>query len=327
MGEQFEDEVSRSLRSAADGAGEPVGLAQGARVRLRRRRRTTAAAAAAAVLAVVAVPVGIQVAGGDDERGDGTTVASDPSAEGADEAAWRTESWRDATVQVPADWGHGSLSAWCAGTDGEQPVPVVQRPTTMAAAIACLNPSRGYGVEFVDARAIMLASNEEPPHEVTDVEGGGESDYPAGAWIGHKVVGGTMVSIVATDEATAERIYDSVELLDGPDANGCPPTMAEARADRVDEQVEGAERVSLCQYTAPAELEASKLLSEEDSQLVTHLATADSDEQVDCPPWPRTLLLADGAYGATVRECAQGVLVDGEATDLPEELEGVFRMP
>ena len=328
MTEQFEGEVSQSLRSAAAGAGEPVGLAQGARVRLRRRRRTTAAAAAAAVLAVVAVPVGIQVAGDrGGERRDGATVAGDPSTKGADGAAWRTESWRDATVQVPADWGHGSLSAWCAGADGEQPVPVVQRPSTMAAAIACLNPARGYGVEFVDARAIMLAANEEPPHEVTDVEGGGESDYPAGAWVGYKVVGGTMVSIVATDQATAERIYDSIQPLDGPDANGCPPTMAEAKADPVDGQPLESERVSLCQYTAPGELEASRLLSAEESQVVHHTARSDSEEPFECPSWPRTVPLVGGAYTVTVRECAAGLLLDGRPQDAPEVVREIFRMP
>lgn len=319
----FERRVSEGLRRGAEGAPGATGLAAGARTRLRRRRRTTIAAAAAA-LVVVAVPVGLQVASGGDE-GDGATVATDPSAEDA-RPAWRTESWRDATVTVPADWGHGALSAWCAGADGTQPRPVVQRPSTVAPAIACLNPSTGYGVQFVDARAIMLTSNEERPTEVTDAPGGGEADYPAGAWSGFKVVGGTMVQVVATDEETATAVYDSIELLEGPDANGCPQDLGAAEAADGDK---GGDQVSLCGYSEVDELDASRLLSPEESAAFSEEvgSAPAASRDVDCPPGPRTAVLRGGAYVATVEYCGEVVRVDGKAYELTDPLRDLVRVP
>ena len=50
----------------------------------------------------------------------GSGLPADPAPEG-----WRTEQYRDAVFQVPADWGYAYEpgSAWCAGSDGETPQP------------------------------------------------------------------------------------------------------------------------------------------------------------------------------------------------------------
>lgn len=320
MSDDFERQVSESLGRAAEGAPGATGLAEGARSRLRRRRRTTVAALAAA-LVVVSVPVGIRLTSGG--GGDGATVAVDPAGDPA-APEWRTESWRDATVQVPADWGYGSLSSWCAAPDGEQPVPVVQRPTTIAPTIACLNPFHGYGVQFVDARSIMLTSDEAVPTLVTDVDGGGESDYPAGAWSGYKVVGGTMVQVVATDEESAMAIYGSIAVLEGPDANGCPALLGEAEAG----DGGAGDAVSLCRYSDVDELASSRVLSDDDgAALVAAIEEApDSEVAVDCPAGPRTVLLQGGEYLGAVDDC-RGVLVGGRARQVTDVIRELARMP
>ena len=321
MSEDFERRVAAGLRRAGDGAPDAGGLAQGARDRLRRRRRTTIAAAAAA-LVVVAVPVGINVLSGDGAD-DGAMVATDPGGvESPPEM--RTESWRDATVQVPADWGHGSMSAWCAGGDGERPEPVVQRPTTISVLIACSDPASSLGVQFLDARAMTLMSNESVPTEVVD-----GVDFPAGAWSGYKVVGGTMVQVVAPDEETAVRIYDSIELLDGPDANACPQDLGKAEAGTST----AGDDLSLCRYSDADELESSRLLSTEDGQALLaeiERAPLKTDEPA-CDPSgqgpPNTVLLQGGSYLGTIAECANGVYLSGTVHELTEGIRELTRMP
>ncbi len=324
MSDEFERRLSESLRRAADSADGATGLAQGARSRLRRRRRTTIAAAAAA-LVVVAVPVGIQVAG--DGGGDGATVATDPSVDPPAGPAMRTESWRDATVQVPADWGYGSLSAWCASGKGDSPQPVVQRPTTIAPMISCSGPASSYGVQFVDARSSTMQSDEAVPSEVAD-----GVDYPAGAWSGFKVVGGTIVQVVAPDEDAAMAIYESIALLEGPDANGCPQDLGQAEAGGG----KGGKDISLCRYSDADELESSKLLPPSDSeQLLDEIASAPTvefDASCDGPASDPTVILQDGGYLATLRTddpCKErsGVFLSGVAHELTDVIRELTQMP
>ncbi len=315
MSDDFERRLSMSLRRAAGSADDATGLAAGARSRLRRRRRTTIAAAAAA-LVVAAVPVGIQLTSGD--GGDDGTVATDPSTDAG--PAMRTESWRDATVEVPEDWGYGSLAAWCASGKGDSPMPVVQRPTTIAPAIACEQPANSHGVQFVDARAIMVQSNEEVPTELTD-----GVDYPAGTWSGFKVVGGTMVQVAAPDEETAMAIYDSIAPLEGSDANGCPQMLGEAEAG----DGKGGDDISLCRYSEADELASSRLLSAEDSAtLLDEIEKAPlSKKDIDCPPGSRTVLLQGGAYLGMIDACDTGLTLSGTVRELTDPLKELTRLP
>ncbi len=327
MSDEFERRLSETLRRAAEGADDATGLAQGARSRLRRRRRTTIAAAAAA-LVVVAVPVGLQVVG--DGGGDGATVATDPG--GVESPDVRTESWRDATVQVPASWGYGALTAWCADGAEELPGPVVQRPTTVAPTIACSEPASSYGVQFVDARAIMLMSNETVPAELSAADGGG-TDLPAGAWSGFKVVGGTMVQVVAPDEATAMSIYDSIELLAGPDANGCPQDLGQAEAGGGN----GGDDISLCRYSDADELGSSRLLSAGDSRrLLDEIASAPMHESAGAscegPASDPVVILQGGGYLATMRaddpcEGRNGVFLSGAVHQVTDGIRDLTQMP
>lgn len=321
MSDEFERRLSESIRRAADGAADATGLAAGARSRLRRRRRTTIAAAAAA-LVVVAVPVGIQLASGDNDDG-GATVATDPSGDPPARPETRTESWRDATVQVPADWGYGSLSAWCASGKGDSPLPVVQRPTTIAPMIACSDPASSYGVQFVDARSIMVQANEAVPSQVAD-----GVDYPEGTWSGFKIVGGTMVQVAAPDEKTAMAIYESISLLEGPDANGCPQKLGEAEAGAG----KGGDDISLCRYSDADELAASALLSASLSeQLLDEIATAPLRQgDSACDPGGGTtnlVLLRGGGYLGTIDGCGDSLYLSGAVHEMTEPLKELTQLP
>lgn len=223
----LESRLGAALRVAGDAAPHAGGLADGARARLRRRRRTTLAGVAVAVVVAVAAPLGLRagLTGGDPEV---TTAVPD---------GWRTESFRDLTLRVPDDWGFQGGPDWCLG-DGS---PAVTRTEGWVTNAAC-TPRFTYGVQFRDVPPGLFPEPKRVPDDaVLELVG----TASASAWI------------VAESEQQLTTIVESVEQIDGVDANGCPPVLGpnlEATG----------ERVSVCRYDS-GELEQSELLSVEDS--------------------------------------------------------------
>lgn len=223
----LETRLGAALREAGEAAPPAGSLADGARTRLGRRRRTAAAGVAAAVVLVVALPFGLRaVLAGDDPEV--TTAVPD---------GWRTESFRDLTLQVPDDWGHQGGPDWCRG-DG---APAVSRDEGFLTTADC-TPRFTYGVQFRDVPPALFDEPRKVPDDAVVVQVGTDT---TSAWI------------VAESQEQADAIAASAHRIEGVDANGCPPV--------VDPDLERAgERVSVCRYDS-GELEQSELLSVEDS--------------------------------------------------------------
>lgn len=124
MSEHDESHESRLLRAALQDRADRVQptrpVVARARARVRRRRRALAAAGVAAVAAVVAGAIAFPRLGDD-----GVPTATADRGGGVSGGEWRTEYWKDVSVEVPADWGYdaapyggdgGANPTWCHGT-------------------------------------------------------------------------------------------------------------------------------------------------------------------------------------------------------------------
>jgi Asp-tRNA(Asn)/Glu-tRNA(Gln) amidotransferase C subunit len=246
----LETRLSEALREASEDRPRVADLADGARSRLRRRRRTTAAAVAAA-LVMVAVPVGLTLASRD----------ASPDAVSVPDS-WRTESFRDLTLRVPADWTYQGGRDWCLGSG----LPAVTRTEGFLTNAAC-EPRFSYGVQFRDV----------PPEDFAEPKG-----VPDDAVLELVGTSGTSAWVVAESEEQLAGIVESVRQIDGVDPNGCPPV--------VDPEAKGVgERVSVCRYDS-GELEQSELLSVEDSaraEEAVDAAPRDDGGYVACPEYSR----------------------------------------
>lgn len=194
----FEERLSRALRSAADRAPEPGDLSP------RPSHRTAVLIAVAAVLIAVAVPVGVVkylASSGLGQPPIATVSSSATTATGSGvPAGWRAESYLNVTLNVPDTWGYGDIHG-CWSETG----PQVERPVGLH--LACLRPGWGLGVAFL------------PPLERVTVE---PVDKRASV---HMVqTADVLVVIVAPDADTADRILSSVRVYGGFDPNGCPAT-------------------------------------------------------------------------------------------------------
>lgn len=246
----FESRVRDALAAGVTAAPDGTGLAHAARSRLRRRRRTTlAGAVAAVVLAAVAVPVGLSVSAGDDAT---APIAVDPNrpADG-----WRTETWRQATIKVPDDWGYGSMESWCAGNTITPPT-VVDRPGSSVYYIAC-RPQRSFGVSFRAART----DGYDAPQQVSD------GSVPDGAWVGEQASAGVLVSVVTPTEEMAQRILDSMQGVGNVDPNGCSE-VSDFATDGPDDGI------SVCRYDDQHQLVQSEVLTGADAVAARDAITA-----------------------------------------------------
>ena len=317
----FESRLRDTLEERAAAAPDAIGLAEGARRRLRRRRTTWAVATAAVVAATV--PLGLSQVGGGAGGGTGPADGSEVDSglpPGVMEWGYRAESWHDVTFEVPVEWGYGGVTAWCAsGASLVEARPVVARPDSVSPAIAC-SPAHGYGVTIGSAAAFERA------HESGHVwqfesEGVAEAQYPDGAWLASWYDADTVVTVIALDHATARRLVDSVQEIDGVDPNECPVRQEDAEA-AVDST---SDSFSICRYDEEGVLTASRrLIGVEAVDAQTAILSAPvQDIDHDCPdpgPLPRTVLLQGGGYVGTV------------VTDAPCEghngvfLNGVVRM-
>lgn len=209
----LETRLADALRDAGERAPHAGDLVAPARARLRRRRRTTAAVVAAAV-AVVAIPVGASLQGGDESR--------DPDVAAIVPDGWRTESYRDLTLHVPEEWIQGSGSSWCDTASGEDPVPQVNRPGSADDTLC--NPVYGYGVVFLDSTTL--------PRFVT---------FPKQSYQATVATANTSAHIAAESQEQLEQIRASVDTIEGVDPNGCPPRYFNG-------QIHGDREASVCRY-------------------------------------------------------------------------------
>lgn len=205
----LETRLTDALRGAGERAPHAGDLVGPARARLRRRRRTTAATVAAAV-AVVAIPVVIQLADQGNEP-EVTTIVPDE---------WRTESYRDMTLQVPATWGYGAGTDWC--TAGAA-APQVSRPS--APDNQRCTPAYGYGVVFREESLDLFTDEMFPENAYYDTLGTADA----------------RVWIAAESQEQLEQIRASVDTIEGVDPNGCPPRYFNG-------QIHGDREASVCRY-------------------------------------------------------------------------------
>ena len=325
MMSDLETRLRDTLNERAVAAPDAIGLATGARRRLRRRGTPWAVATAAVVAA--AVPLGLsQLASALDGTG---RVADDPTATsglppGVIEWGYRAESWHDVTFEVPVEWGYGGTSGWCAGGgDLTGAVEVVGRPDTVVPAIAC-SPANGYGVTVGSAAAYDPAN---PSGSVWQYDAA-DADvvtYPDGAWLGSWYDDEVVVIVTARDRATAQRLVDSVESFTGADPNDCPATLGEAEA-----ALSGApyDAFSICRYeddllSASRRFIGIEARGPQNAIFSSPRRTAD----YDCPAedgLSRTVLLSGGGYVATAVTDAScpgwnGLFMSGVVRDLTPE--------
>lgn len=238
-----------------------------------RLPRWVPVAAAAALVAAVGIPLAIGQL-----RGGGGPTAGVPADARATQAAptmeampapdlrrgWRWESYRVLSYQVPDTWTHGwsPVSDWCTGRPETPQGPFVDiapenRPVAM---ILC---PRGITADrlqsFVTVRKAGAINR--------------GWDLPAGWKSATKELDGYVVEVVHTEglATVAEQILASVRPIGAIDPNGCPATSTLV-PERRDLSTVGIlpTPVSLCQYdlaTSPAQLLASKALSNDDERL------------------------------------------------------------
>ncbi len=307
----FEDRLTTALHRAGEDAPDAAGLAPAARRRAGARRRRTALASVAAVVAVAGVVGGVALLGGRDGGSDRTPVADASLSD-------RVESWRDLSVTVPADWGHGSPGDWCAG-GGDLDDPVVERPGGASVDILC-SPEQGYGVQFMDASALDLAY--EPGHiwqYETGDEKGDHAVYPDGAWMGYeRGSGDNLVWVVARDRATVEEILASFVRNTSVDANGCAAHAADAGPDLA------GGLVRLCRYGIDDWLEQSEVLTGQDAAdalAALEAAPAKGDRMCTMAlTGPVVLVSSAEAQGRVTLDACHGFSWDGDEHDLTADV-------
>ncbi len=116
-------------------------------------------------------------------------------------AGWRIERYDGLTVDVPASWKKGGLSAWCV----DETVPGwVERPNTVVEMILC-DPSTGYGVRFGSGDQDDWIRERHGP------------EYPEGSWAGVAIAPDAtgkpagFVQVVAPTQGLAELIGGSLQ--------------------------------------------------------------------------------------------------------------------
>ncbi len=211
--EQLERVMRDGLERRALDAARDAGLVARARDGAQRRRRlravavgVTAIGAVAACAALAAVlsagtsgPTAIDAAGGED-----------PTVSAPEAGAWRTETWGDIQVDVPADWGYGGAPGAdgvacypAAGLDAAgtpvrpraTPPGYVGRPIVLTD--VCLSVDAGAPVQ---GPYVWLGAGIEP----------GEVDLGDGYVQETVSVAGTTVTVASDDVALRRQILESV---------------------------------------------------------------------------------------------------------------------
>lgn len=270
-----DDEAAAALRrmlvQRANEAPETTGLAERVEqaANIQRKRRTWATVAAAGLASVAVLFAVAQTLSGS------STPA--PTANSAD-GEWRWESYRGIELQVPAEWDHGTIGAWCAATGQETPRPPA--------------PGRVGRPGIVPA---MMCRPEHPPLAQRrpwvnlDVVGTHGVDATDGGWVAEtREVSGAFITVFSPDQHVRERILESAQPVTGRDRQGCAPEhdVAVGRDFRPTPLASGLpaagaiDRISVCRYarsdaplTHPSILSASRL-SGRDARTIAHALEA-----------------------------------------------------
>jgi hypothetical protein len=322
----LERRLTDALTDGAQDAPPALGLASAARARARSRRRSHIAGGAVLVALAIAGPGAVVALGGDDGRsqdvgpaehgntgvhqndgGDGDGQDSVPAL--ADGYRW--ESWHDVTIQVPDDWGYGSLSDWCVG--GSTPTPRVQRPGTVANDILC-EPASTYGLTFQ-----VIDNKDDFLWPIVHQSDGG---WPEKNVVGGRGIGGVLAMVATPTLGPAASILDSMRAI-GPegDPNGCRSRYAPDAAN----PPEGA--LSVCRYDETGALDQSEALFGQDAgDAVRALQAAPepgecADASQGSQPHQVVVLRAAGVSATVdlVAGCPR-VTVDGQVRELTPEV-------
>lgn len=265
--------------STPDPADRPGGTA--------RRNRLLIIGGVAVVVLVVAGAIGIPAA----LRPNGQVAqpAGPPSTLPAESApdGWRTEQYRDAVFQVPADWGYAYEpgAAWCAGSDGKTPRPEHRKPYValgdpeVLPAIACPDLPASLITEHV--AAISPA----------DKRADGRFELGHGFWEVTRTVGAVKLRAVSKDADLAQQIVDT-----GTPADTSAPCAAEhalmtdpaARPEpAADVASFGAvDKIALCQYELGEGRRglkaAAELTGDKAQRLIDGIAAAPVNDNTVC---------------------------------------------
>ena len=238
----FEERVRSALSSASESAPLADGLAPAARGRLRKRRRTTFVAVAAA-LVVAAIPMGLAIASGGDRFRPGPS-GGHRAVEWAPDDGWRWESYRDAELQVPDELGlRRRVRLVCRREEVDSVVPQVTRPGGAVRLESSVTLQYAYGVRFDSSAAVDLAH---PSGSIWQY--GDEGVLPRRRLALDRGRDEVAVTVVTRDQATASRIVDSVQTIDGVDGNGCAPRLDDRFEDGDRGRANQDSRMSICRY-------------------------------------------------------------------------------
>lgn len=212
----------------------------------------------------------------------GGGLPADPAPEG-----WRTEQYRDAVFQVPADWGYAYEpgSAWCAGSDGDNPKPEHRQPYVdlgepdVTPMVAC--------PELPDSMITEHVAALSPADKKAD----GTQEIGNGFWEATRTVGAVKLRAVSRDRELAERIVNTGAPA-GKDALCAPDhplgTSATTRPDPASDVTtyQGVGEIALCQYdVGPGRngLRATTRLAADDSRrLIAAIAAAPANDSARC---------------------------------------------
>jgi len=220
-----------------------------------------------------------------------TTLPADPAPDG-----WRTEQYREAVFQVPADWGYAYEpgSAWCAGSDGKTPQPEHRKP------YVALGEPDVIPMIACSAMPDSLITEHVAAIQPADKRADGRYQLGRGFWEVTKTVGAVKLRAVSKDAELAQQIVDTGRSADA-DAL-CQPDHAVItdRAARPDPAAAvstfgAVDRIALCQYDLDQGRQglraAAELSGDEAQQLIDGIAAAPANDQAKCPDEPRADLI------------------------------------
>jgi hypothetical protein len=286
--------------STPDPADRPRGTA--------RRNALLIIGGVAVVLLVVAGAIGLPAALRPNGQiaqpgGPPTTLPAESAPDG-----WRTEQFRDAVFQVPADWGYAYEPgpAWCAGSDGKTPQPQHRKPYValgepqVIPAIAC--------PEMPDALITEHVAAISPADKKAD----GRFELGNGFWEVTRTVGVVKLRAVSKDADLAQQIVDTGTPA-GDDAL-CTPDHALTKdpaarpKPAADVTTFGAvDKIALCQYEGRGLQAAAELTGDKAQRLIDGIAgapvntgTVCKNDPSDNPPDVTAVLRVQSAD--TVRE-------------------------
>lgn len=283
-----------------------------------------------ATAAAVVMLGGLTACSGDSDDSDdpGTDAGPEPTATAS---GWRTESFGDAEISVPAAWGHqtGDVAAalWCI-SDAAISAPVMIRPGTPVES-TCPgaeddDPDPATLVDEAGTFVSMIFASLDP-----DAEEGTEGDRET-------VRSGAVLVRVQAPEDLRQQILATLHKI-STDANGCPVTdpITAAPARRPDGalsvlELKGIRSVAACRYAVPGGRFADPPEVDDEEELGLEPGSEgdeevpDSDEELLGEDSEDPLVEPTVDPGANLRPTVAPLLPAGTATAAPTLLSSVL---